>query len=558
MLITTSTHPDYLFSQNDWEKFRYIMDGGDEFIEQYLEKYSSREDAADFIIRKRITPNPSFASGSITDIKNAIFQRMSDIERTGGTQQFQEVYAGKLGGVDLLGATTNYFIGNKVLPELLNMGKVGVYVDMPIIDTPTTLANTHKKHPYYYVYKAEDIRNWRLAQVGEYVEFEMLLLQERALTYDPTFSLPNSEYTRYRLLTKENDTIKVRFFDVDNKQININGDLVDETYELDINKIPFILFELNQSLLKNIANHQIALLNLESSDIGYALKANFPFYIEKENSVQSAHLKSEETESGDPREIEVGGTTGRSYSTDQPPSFIHPSSEPLKASIEKQKNLKDDIRTLINLALSAVQPKYASAESKAHDEHGLESGLSFIGLILEHGERQLAELFAAYEDTKDVATINYPTRYALKSDQARIDEAKALNDMVDKIPSKTGQKAIIKLMVKKLLDAKISQEELAKVLEEIDTAKYINADPVAINSDIEKGLVSTETASDARGYSEGEVEKAKDDHAERIKRIQDAQGLSDPAKIDKQISQSSDLQDDTHKRVRGNNAVNTN
>ncbi len=556
MLITTSTHPDYLFNQDDWEKFRYIMDGGDAFIERYLESYSSREDATDFIIRKRITPNPSFASGSITDIKNAIFQRMSDIERTGGSKQFQEVYAGKLGGVDLLGATTNYFIGDKVLPELLNMGKVGVYVDMPIIGTPSTLADTYKKHPYYYVYKAEDIRNWRFAQVGEYVEFEMLLLQERALSYDPTFSLPDNEYTRYRLLTKENDIITVRFFDVDNKQIDINGDSINETYELSINKIPFILFELNNSLLKNIANHQIALLNLESSDIGYALKANFPFYVEKRDGMRSDHLKDDSV--GDPKDIEVGGSTGRAYDSDQPPSFIHPSSEPLRASIEKQKNLKDDIRTLINLALSAVQPKYASAASKAHDEHGLESGLSFIGLILEHGERQLAELFAAYEDNIDVATINYPTRYALKSDQARIDEAKSLNEMVDKIPSKTGQKAILKLMTKKLLDAKISQEELAKILKEIDIARFINADPEAINSDLEKGLVSTETASGARGYSEGEVEKAKDDHAERIKRIQDAQGLSDPAKIDKKISQSSDLQDDAHKRVRGNNAVNTN
>ena len=553
MNISASTHPEYLLNITDWERFRYTMDGGDEYIEEYLESYSARESAADFIIRKRITPLPSFAAGSITDIKNAIFQRMSEIVRVGGTKEFQDTYDGKLGGVDLTGATANYFIGNRVLPELLNIGKVGVYVDMPIIEG-ATLANTRAKHPYYYVYKAENIRNWRFKDE----ELDLLLLREVALTYDDTFELPDSEYVRYRLLTRENGRIRVRFFDSDNSQISMDGDSIPEDYFLDIDKIPFVIFELNQSLLKNIANHQIALLNLESSDIGYALMSNFPFYIEQQSKVESGYLKSPE-DGEDAREITVGGSTGRTYSTEQPPDFIHPSPAPLLASIAKQDKLKDDIRTLVNLSLSAVQPKFASAEAKAHDEHGLESGLSFIGLILEHGERQLSEIFAKYENNSEPVTIRYPTRYALKSDQERINEAKSLNEMVDKIPSKKGQKAIIKLMASKLLDAKISQSDLREILVDIDNAKYMTSDSKALDTDLEKGLVSTETASKARGYEDGEVEKAKEDHAERIKRIQDSQtprgitGLGtdpDASKEEKKVSQNSDLS--TKKKVRGN------
>jgi len=558
MSLKESKHPEY--DEVAWTKYRFVMDGGDEFIEEYLESYSDREDANDYTVRKRITPNPNFAAGAVTDIKNAIFQRMNDIIRINGTKQFQDVYSGKLGGVDLMGATTNYFIGNKVLPELLNMGKVGVYVDMPVIKSQATLSDTQSKHPYYYVYKTEDIRNWTLSQTEEYSEFSLLLLRERGLTYNK-HGLPHEEYTRYRLLTKEDNKIKIQFYDDENKQIDKEGNISTEEYFLDIEKIPFVIFELNQSLLRNIANHQIALLNLESSDIGYALKANFPFYIEQQNKMASPHLKKEgENEDGASREIEVGGTTGRTYATDQPPAFIHPSSEPLQASIAKQKELKDDIRTLVNLALSAVQPKFASAQAKAHDEHGLESGLSFIGLILEHGERQLAELFAAYENSKDIATIRYPSRYALKSDQERINEAKSLNEMIDKIPSKKGQKAITQLMVKKLLDAKVSQDELRGILEEIEQAKYMTSDSEIINTDLEKGLVCVQTASEARGYAKDEADKAKKDHAERIKRIQDSQtprGLSDlgtdpnASKDEKQLSQDSDLDDNAHKRVRG-------
>ena len=36
-------------------------------------------------------------------------------------------------------------------------------------------------------------------------------------------------------------------------------------------------------MIKDVVNHQIALLNLGSSDVNYALKSNFPFYIEQKD-----------------------------------------------------------------------------------------------------------------------------------------------------------------------------------------------------------------------------------------------------------------------------------
>lgn len=562
--ISSSVHPDYTIDYVDWVKFRYIVEGGDEFIEQYLKSFSARENTTDFNQRKEITPLPAFASAAITDVKNAIFQRMADIARTEGSKSYQDVIQGKLGGVNLLGATMNYFIGNEVLPELLNMGKVGVYVDMPEIHAGQTLNETGSVHPYYYIYKAEQIKNWRLAKRGEFVEFDMLLLQETVLTYDDIYDLPEKDIVRYRLLTNEDGVVTVRFFDTDGNQTDMDGKPSRESIELGIKKIPFTLFEMNHSLLKNVANHQIALLNLESSDISYALKANFPFYVEPQHPHKSPHLKGRENE-----QVELGGIDGRSYpSGSPPPEFIHPSSEPLKASMEKQRQLKEDIRGLINLALSAIQPKYASAQAKEFDEHGLESGLSFIGLILEHGERQLASLFAEYENNKEIAIINYPDRYSLKSDETRIEEADKLHTMMVKIPSKKAQKVITQLVVKKLLETKIPTEELNAILKEIEEADYLTSDPETIHSDLEKGLVSTITASKARGYdAETEVSQAKLDHAERIQQIKDAQsndnadarGIDDldndndnnSAKQEKEKSQNSDLQDDSKKAVRG-------
>ncbi len=556
--INGSTHPDYFNQYPDWVKFRYTWEGGDNFKDQYLKSFSTRENPTDFNARKEITPIPSFATAAITDIKNAIFQRMGDITRVGGDQSYQNIISGKLGGVDLLGATMNYFIGNEILPELLFMGKIGVYVDMPVIEDEVTLNQTRNVHPYFYKYKTENIRNWRLSRHGEFVEYDMLLLRENILTYDDIYHLPEKDSVRYRLLTREDGVILVRFYDSEGTQINMDGEPIDEVIELKIKHIPFTIFELNQSLLQNIANHQIALLNLESSDISYVLLANFPFYIEQQSAMASAHLKNEESDQTDDREIEVGGTVGRSYGKElDPPSFIFPSSEPLLASIKKQEQIKSDIRTLVQLALSTVQPKYASAEAKQFDEHGLESGLSFIGLILEHGERQLAAFYSEYESSEETTTISYPERYSLKSDHDRLLEAEKLHDMMLKIPARTAQKAMSKLIVRKILDTKIPQDELDKIYTEIDQAEYITTDPDVIHGDLEKGLVSTETASKARGYdAKTEVPKAEKDHADRIKRINEAQSndlsaSGDAAKEQKTNSQNPDQQGDTHKPVRG-------
>jgi len=561
--ITNSIHPDYFNLTLDWRKYRFVSEGGEDFIEEYLKSFSDRESTLDFEARKLISPVPGFASASLVDIKNAIFQRMVDITRVDGSASYQEVINGLSGGVDLKGASMNFFIGNAVLPELLNMGKIGVYTDMPAIDG-VSINDSRKDHPYFYVYKAEDIRNWRLAVRGDFVEFDMLLLRETVLTFDDIVFLPDKDLIRYRLLTHSDDGVKIRLYNDDGVQIDSNGIESDFEVILDIEKIPFTLFELNHSLLKDIANHQIALLNLESSDISYSLKSNFPFYVEQQSHTQSPHLKSQEDEDGDGRrQADIGGTVGRTYPAGlDPPMFIHPSGEPLTVSMEKQKQLKDDIRVLVNLALSAVQPKFASAESKQMDEHGLESGLSFLGMVLEHGERQMAEFYRIYENTKEKPTITYPERYALKSVASRLAEAKELSVISVAIPSKTGQKEIAKSIARKVLDTQVSPKRMSDIISEIEEAEYVTSNPETIHSDLEKGLVSTETASTARGYnSKVEVPKAEKDHAKRAARILESQTASrgvpdlsnnsDESNNEKEQAQSTDLQNDSKRPVRG-------
>lgn len=187
-----------------------------------------------------------------------------------------------------------------------------------------------------------------------------------------------------------------------------------------------------------------------------------------------------------------------------------------------QEKLKEDIRLLVNLAVTNINPKMASAESKQLDQAGLESGLSYIGLVLENGERRIARFWSMYENS-DTATVKYPEKYSLKSDAERRQEAKDHNELKFTVPSKKFQKQINKDVIGILLGSKVSLEELEAMEAEVEAAGYQTSDPDIIEKDFQNGLVSTATASEARGYDPKEVEEAKKDHADKLALIAKAQ-----------------------------------
>ena len=124
-------HPDYSAMTEEWTKWRYCFDGGNAFLEEYLGTFSDRESATAFEDRKLISPIPTFAKAAILEIRNSIHQRMANISRIGGPQTYQRAIKGELNGVDLKGNSMTNFFGRYIIPELLVMGKVGIFVDMP-------------------------------------------------------------------------------------------------------------------------------------------------------------------------------------------------------------------------------------------------------------------------------------------------------------------------------------------------------------------------------------------------------------------------------------------
>lgn len=568
----------------DWELWRSVYAGGEDFRTTYLTQFTNREEVADFTKRRDMTPIPTFAAAAVNDIRNAIFQRMRDISRRGGSDVYQKAINGENDGVDRRGSTMNTFLGMQVLTDLLIMGRVGVYVDAPVVDTSRTLAEVAQQRPYLYKYSVEDILNWRLSSANEESQFQSILLRDVTVEFDQVTLLPITTGQRYRLMWIDQATgdVMLKFYNMDGEVIDDRGEPATEPTRLALKHIPFVMFDIGDSLLKNVSYYQVALLNLISSDVNYALKANFPFLVEQKD-VRAAgnHLKRVANEDGtsstggqgaSDEAQKVGVAHGRTYGVGlDAPAFINPSAEPLNASIALQSKLEADIRTLINLAVTNVGAR-ASADSKELDNQGLEAGLSYIGLVLENAERQIAKYWAAYENKsltqQQVATIKYPDRYSLKTDTDRIKEADALAKLINAVPGRTVKKELAKLIVMALLAGKVELATLQAIEKEINAANYTTSDPSTIIDAKEAGLVGSETASVALGFDKEEAAIAEKERVARAEQIAKAQGVSkganpaargvpdlavDPmmASDEKMMSRNTDLQPTSKSRVRG-------
>lgn len=595
MKIVDTRHPCVLLGMSDWELWRKVYGGGLEFRDTYLQQFSKREDPTEFNSRKEITPIPTFAKAALNDIRNSIFQRMRDILRRGGSESYQRAINGLDGGVDQRGSTMNAFLGMKVLTDLLAMGKVGIYVDAPITSDVSSLAEVPKTQPYLYQYAVEDILNWKMADASESSQFQAVLLRDTVLEFDQRTLLPSATAKRYRLMWIDEDTgnVMLQFYSLEGEPIGSDGLPSTASIMLELQQIPFVMLDIGDSLLKDVSYYQIALLNLVSSDVNYALRANFPFLVEQRDfRAGGAHLKPVPTADGTAsaggqgaasEDVKVGAVHGRAYGLNlNPPAFINPSDEPLNASLALQVKLENDIRKLINLAIINVGTR-VSADSKEFDNQGLEAGLSFIGLALENAERQIAQYWAAYEDRnlrhREVATIKYPDRYSLKTDVDRVREADSLRDLMTAVPGRTVKRELGKLIVTALLSGKVDLGVLQQIEKEIDSADYTMSNPETIIRAVESGLCGEQVASVALGFDTDEYLTARKDHMARIKRIAESQSVgrgavseasivgsvdnpaargvadlavdSHGAEAEKARSRSTDLQDTTKKRTRG-------
>jgi len=582
IVLANLRHPRHSLMSLEWDKYRLAFEGGAFFKARYLKKFSTRESDADFNTRRDITHVPAHAKAAILDVRNAIFKSMVDITRKDGPDSYSRAVVGLDRGVDGKGNTMNGFIGQVILPELLVLGRVGVYVDKPqIFADRLSLADARRFKPYLYHYQAEDIFSWHFDAENR---LDSVLLRDHTFTVDDVTGVINGERENFRLLklveVDGRQQVELTLFGSVGRERNAStAEILQPPMLLDLPEIPFVIMELDSSLMTDIADYQIGMLNLASSDINYAIKSNIPFYTEQFlPGAELPHLRpsdvggtgaSSEAEGANARQQKTGTTQGRRYPMGtERPAFIHPSAEPLRASMELQDKMQREIRQLINLSLSNIRSISASAESKEEDNRGLEGGLANIGLELEFGERNIGRIWWLYESlTGGEITVKYPSAYNLRTDSDRRKEAEELRKILPTVPSASFQKQTTMDIINIMQGHKVSLDELQVMYQEVKDSTVIVTDPDIIKQDHEAGFVSTATASQLRGYPEAEHRQAAIDHAERAARIVTAQmsardrlqargvpaldANTDSGHVERQAANDTTMQQTTADRTRG-------
>lgn len=531
--ISGVTHPTYSDNEDVWELYRYISGSGEDFIEQYLLK-RDKERVQDFFARKSISYVPAYAKSAIKQIQNAVRQRMTSVKRAGGSENYKSACRGDKGGVDRKHSPMTKFMGDIVLNELTSMGTVGIYVDAPG-EKRETLADDINNLPYLYTYKVEDIRAYQ-RDPKDLSKFTRLLLRDTVEVLDDEYGLSTGYSFRFRLLERVENTIRIRFFNADGVQTNKIGEISNEEYTLPFSEIPFVYLQISDSLLTDISRHQIALLNLASSDMAYVWNGNPTFLAETYDTTDPANFfgPGVETEDGtqtSPTVKVTGETRGvRVPKGTEYPAYISPDMKPLQASMEKQEQIKREILEIVNQSLKSISSKSTiNSAVKEMSERKEEDGLKCIGDELEYGENLIAYFWSLYEGSEK-AKVTYPESYEYKSDEQKREDAVNLSKAVQLTASVTAQKAIAKKAITALIGDDVTETMLIQIYKEIDAAPATISDPVTLAKYVENNIISPETAALLAGFTKDEAEKARLASIERARAIALAQSDANGAR----------------------------
>ena len=456
----------------DVRKWRLTLESGEDFLTEFLERYSDRETAAEFTARKKLSPVIPAAKNAMLEFRNGIYDRVQEVSRVKGSPTYTAQVAGLNGGVDGESSTMNFFMGLSVLTELLAMGKVGVLVsragDLEIGDTPDVRTTLIKRESIIEDYSKDGV-----------LQKVVYLRDEETHTLELVNGLVDH-------------TIKI--------EASGATEASETTERTDLEAVPFVIVEILDSLFKDSADMQIAITNMNSADVSFLYRTNFPVYTEQ-RSATPLIVPIGMGEEVEPKKENIGALTGRSYSPGmERPGFIAPPTEPVDVSMKKQAEMELRIKDVMHLAMNEEST----------------DGISSICLVLEKAERQIAIVWAEYEGNETPAEISYPETFTLKTEKDKREEATELRKIAAGSCSLLAQRELTKLQHTTLLKGKVSEEILEKIMKEIDSAVVVIADPDILREDVERGYLSGELAAKARKYPADDYQKAVDEVLVRI------------------------------------------
>jgi hypothetical protein len=192
-----TVHPDYAAHFRQWQRIRDCI-AGEDAVKAAKERYLPRPSGMDDPMFDAYVERACFFGATrrtVQGLHGAMFRKAPEATLPAG-----ERYAALVDNIDLQGTPLDVF-ASTLCWELLAMGRVGILTDM-----------TAAGDPYLIMYIAENITNWREADVGNVPVPDQFILME-------TYTIPaldgfGSEIKkRYRVLElDENGLYRQRIF----------------------------------------------------------------------------------------------------------------------------------------------------------------------------------------------------------------------------------------------------------------------------------------------------------------------------------------------------------
>lgn len=506
--VSAFCHPIYRDRYENWVKYRLAFYDTELFKNRYIKKINSKEDKDSYSKRKSMAYCPGLCRQQINLIRNKFSGSLRNVVRI-GPDSYEKAIQGLNGGVDLHSKSMNSFM-IEVFVELLVMGRVGVFVDMPPIPKNANEEETRGLQPYLYTFCAENICYWKFKN-GRLVE---VVLRDCFLT-DELLGTEESETYRHIYVTDVGVSVDIYGPDQTTKENP------KEHYSLDIREIPIVIFDISNSVIADAVNMEIALMNLMSASHNYQLSSCITFYTEQSDGRTSNKWAKSgmpmdaggpDTEGDNENEDDtikmVNGHIGRSYPRDlERPGFIAPPSDPIKWALEYIRKIEKDIADSVQASLDALGDDDVN-------------GLNFLSLVLEEGERAILRIWQQYVGRESEARVVYPELFNTKS---KHDELEKLRQCIPIVNSPKFRREASKQVANLLLSNRCGPDTISTIHDEIDDNIPAPTDPTVLERDVETGILAKKYASEMRGYPKDNVEVANKEQAERLAMIEKAQ-----------------------------------
>lgn len=449
MITKSKYRPSYLHECAIVANCRAAISSTQEFVEAHLRRFSDRETSENFILRKQITPNPPELRVAFNKLCDSIRARMGIVLRESNLVEYVDATRGKGKGIDGKGNSLTSLISTEVLKELLVAKKVGLFVSREKV--PETL-DIVPALPIVNVVQFERIINYTYDFNNDLVK---LLLRSSKQEYEDGY------YVRDIDIFQEYEIVDgfLQYTEYNNSFLIIDQ----QTYNLDL--IPFVLIEIDESPVELALPTHDALLQITSSDFLFLNKTNYPIYLEPFDpsfELQKLAMQRQETpekvggsNASEKRgnDADVGTSTGRRYPKgSEPPSFLAPPIQHLEASEKKQEKLKNQIEEILSIDTLRINYKQASAETKREDKETLIGSIQRLFDLLESAELRLALIWHRYYNyIGSNFKIEYPKNFDLRSEASRISTCESKLKLRDDVSSKEFKYQITLEVVRDLL-----------------------------------------------------------------------------------------------------------